>query len=122
MAHIRRALAVVIALLAAATGVAAQAPSQKVTVAHAIAMHGDVKYGPDFKHFAYADPKAVKGGEVRNEAIGQTFVARSDPDGYTLLLAGGSMAGARYVNAQMGYDLLSDFTPISSICWITSPA
>jgi microcin C transport system substrate-binding protein len=73
MVHIRRALAVVIALLAAATGVAAQAPSQKVTVAHAIAMHGDVKYGPDFKHFAYADPKAVKGGEVRNEAIGQTF-------------------------------------------------
>lgn len=73
MAHIRRVLAVVIALLAAATGVAAQTPSPKVSVAHAIAMHGDVKYGPDFKHFAYADPKAVKGGEVRNEAIGQTF-------------------------------------------------
>jgi len=45
--------------------------------------------------------------------IGQTFVARSAPDGYTLLLAGGSMAGAHYVNATMGYDLLRDFTPIS---------
>ena len=45
--------------------------------------------------------------------IGQTFVARSAPDGYTLLLAGGSMAGARYVNANMGYDLARDFTPIS---------
>jgi tripartite-type tricarboxylate transporter receptor subunit TctC len=45
--------------------------------------------------------------------IGQTFVAKSAPDGYTLLLAGGSMAGARFVNASMGYDLLRDFTPIS---------
>jgi microcin C transport system substrate-binding protein len=54
-------------------GAAAQAPAQKVTVAHAFAMHGDVKYGPDFKHFDYADPNAVKGGEVKYEAIGQTF-------------------------------------------------
>src|SRR3954453_12568938 len=45
--------------------------------------------------------------------IGQTYVAKSPPDGYTLLLAGGSMAGAHYVNANMGYDLLRDFTPIS---------
>src|SRR2546425_9663029 len=27
--------------------------------------------------------------------IGQTFVAKAPPDGYTLLLAGGSMAGGR---------------------------
>jgi tripartite-type tricarboxylate transporter receptor subunit TctC len=47
--------------------------------------------------------------------IGQSFVAKSPPDGYTLLLAGGSMAGARYVNAQMGYDLARDFTPISLV-------
>src|SRR6267143_521501 len=47
--------------------------------------------------------------------IGQTFVAKSPPDGYTLLLAGGSMAGARYVNANMGYDLQRDFTPISVV-------
>jgi len=45
--------------------------------------------------------------------IGQTYVAKSPPDGYTLLLAGGSMAGAKYVNANMGYDLLRDFTPVS---------
>ncbi len=47
--------------------------------------------------------------------IGQTFVAKSAPDGYTLLLAGGSMAGARYVNANIGYDLLRDFTQVSQI-------
>ena len=47
--------------------------------------------------------------------IGQTFVAKAPPDGYTLLLAGGSMAGSHYVNANMGYDLQRDFTPISLI-------
>jgi tripartite-type tricarboxylate transporter receptor subunit TctC len=47
--------------------------------------------------------------------IGQTLVAKSAPDGYTLLLAGGSMAGARYVNASVTYDLLKDFTPISMV-------
>lgn len=48
-------------------------------------------------------------------SIGQTFVAKSPPDGYTLLLAGGSMAGARYANANVTYDLLRDFTPVSLI-------
>jgi len=45
--------------------------------------------------------------------IGQTLVAKSPPDGYTLLLGGGSMAGARYVNANVAYDVLRDFTPVS---------
>jgi tripartite-type tricarboxylate transporter receptor subunit TctC len=47
--------------------------------------------------------------------IGQTAVLKSPPDGYTLLLAGGSMAGARFVNAAATYDVLKDFTPISVI-------
>src|SRR5690242_335370 len=42
-------------------------------------------------------------------SIGQTLVLNSPPDGYTLLLAGGSMAGARYVNANARYDVLRDF-------------
>ena len=45
--------------------------------------------------------------------IGQTFVQKSAPDGYTWLLAGGSMAGARLVNANVTYDVLHDFTPVS---------
>ena len=47
--------------------------------------------------------------------IGQSSVQKAPPDGYTLLLAGGSMAGARYVNAQVTYDVLRDFTPISLV-------
>ncbi len=47
--------------------------------------------------------------------IGQTLAAKSPPDGYTLLLAGGSMAGAHHVNANMGYDLQRDFSPVSLI-------
>ena len=47
--------------------------------------------------------------------IGQTYVAKAPPDGYTLLSAGGSMAGQHLVNANMGYDLQRDFTPISLI-------
>jgi tripartite-type tricarboxylate transporter receptor subunit TctC len=47
--------------------------------------------------------------------IGQTAVLTSPPDGYTLLLAGASMAGARFVNANATYDVLKDFTPISLI-------
>jgi microcin C transport system substrate-binding protein len=37
---------------------------------HALSMYGDVKYGPDFTHFDYANPDAPKGGEVRLAAIG----------------------------------------------------
>jgi tripartite-type tricarboxylate transporter receptor subunit TctC len=46
--------------------------------------------------------------------IGQTAVMKSPPDGYTLLLAGGSMAGAKFVNAQATYDVIKDFTQIST--------
>jgi len=51
---------------------------------HAISMHGTPKYGPDFEHFAYADPRAPKGGRV---VLGQTgsfdtlnpFIIRGEP-------------------------------------------
>jgi len=33
---------------------------------HGLAMHGDLKYGPDFTHFEYANPDAPKGGTLRH--------------------------------------------------------
>lgn len=43
---------------------------QEVTPRHAIAMHGEPKYGADFTHFDYVNPDAPKGGAVRLSAIG----------------------------------------------------
>ena len=53
--------ALVIATLAW-TGAAGQ---ERVRVTHAMAMHGEPKYGPALKHFDYVNPDAPKGGEVR---------------------------------------------------------
>ena len=55
-----------------AVGVHAQPPAP----VHALAMHGQPKYGPAFQHFDYANPEAPKGGEVRLHFIG-TFDTRA---------------------------------------------
>ena len=49
-----------------AVGLAQEAPKP----VHGLAMHGSPKYGPDFKHFEYANPNAPKGGSVRLSSIG----------------------------------------------------
>ncbi|MBM3523038.1 MAG: ABC transporter substrate-binding protein [Alphaproteobacteria bacterium] len=71
------------AALLAGTGLAASA---QVTKSHGLAMHGDLKYGPGFKHFDYANPDAPKGGEVKLEAFG-TY------DNFNAWILGGSPAG-----------------------------
>jgi tripartite-type tricarboxylate transporter receptor subunit TctC len=47
--------------------------------------------------------------------VAQNHVMKASPDGYTWLLAGASMAGARYVNTAAKYDVLRDFTPVSVV-------
>jgi len=37
---------------------------------HGLAMHGELKYGPDFKHFDYVNANAPKGGTVKLGATG----------------------------------------------------
>jgi ABC-type oligopeptide transport system, periplasmic component len=37
---------------------------------HAIAMHGDIKYPPDFKHFNGINPNSPKGGTLKLGAVG----------------------------------------------------
>ncbi|NKB68033.1 MAG: ABC transporter substrate-binding protein [Candidatus Latescibacteria bacterium] len=72
---------------------------------HALAMYGDIKYGPDFTHFDYANPQAPKGGRVRLAAIG-TF---DDLNGY--ILKGVSAAGlGRIYNSLMSNSSDEAFT------------
>jgi microcin C transport system substrate-binding protein len=44
--------------------------AQDVAPAHGVAMHGDLKYGPEFEHFDYVNPNAPKGGTVTFASIG----------------------------------------------------
>ncbi|MFQ5665614.1 MAG: extracellular solute-binding protein [Candidatus Binatia bacterium] len=48
----------------------AGAATARSTAGHGLSMYGDLKYGPDFKHFDYVNPSAPKGGNVRLAAIG----------------------------------------------------
>ncbi len=62
------AVRLLVALLFLFPGLSAAA--EEPAPAHGVAMHGDLKYGPDFTHFDYADPNAVKGGVVTLASIG----------------------------------------------------
>lgn len=67
------ALAVVAALALPLAQPAAQSQpteAQKIHKAHAIAMHGEPKYGPDIEHFDYVNPNAPKGGRLILSADG----------------------------------------------------
>jgi len=71
-------LATLAGIGALAAGPAAAEPS------HALAMHGDLKYGPDFKHFDYVNPDAPIGGSVTLGAIGgfdsfNPFIVKGEP-------------------------------------------
>jgi microcin C transport system substrate-binding protein len=46
------------------------APAPAGRPAHGLSMYGDLKYGPGFAHFDYANPRVPKGGAVTLSAIG----------------------------------------------------
>jgi tripartite-type tricarboxylate transporter receptor subunit TctC len=52
-----------------------------------------------------------KGGAGTN--IGNEHVARSDPDGYTMLFATSSLAVNRSLYRSLNYDAITDFAPVS---------
>ncbi|QEX15154.1 ABC transporter substrate-binding protein [Hypericibacter terrae] len=75
---------------AAAASWAALGPSARAEgtngKAHALAMHGEPKYGSDFKHFDYVNPDAPKGGQLRMSVANSTtfesfnpFIVRGSP-------------------------------------------
>ena len=74
------------AFLAACLVSFAAAAGAQTTRSHGLAMHGDLKYGADFRAFDYVEPQAPKGGEVKLEAFG-TY------DNFNVWILGGTPAG-----------------------------
>ena len=70
-ARLRAAAVLVLGLALGSLAIGpAAAAERSAPPAHGVAMHGDLKYGPDFTHFEYADPDAPKGGTIVSEASG----------------------------------------------------
>ena len=66
-----RVLAVVVAVAVSAAAVSAwPRPAAGAGPAHGLSIHGDLRYPPGFPHFAYVNPAAPKGGNVRLAATG----------------------------------------------------
>jgi len=57
-------------LLVGLGAAAGPARGERSTMAHAIAMHGAPKHGPDFEHFGYANPDAPRGGMLIRAEVG----------------------------------------------------
>src|SRR5882757_2867925 len=55
-----------------------------------------------------------KGGAGSN--IGAEAVARSDPDGYTILIGSLPMAVNRFLYPSLSYDPITDFAPVTLLC------
>lgn len=67
-----------------------------------VAMHGDVKYGPDFSHFDYVNPDAPKGGTLRLNAVG-TFDSLNP-----FIVKGAPAGGMTFLGTGMIYESLMD--------------
>jgi microcin C transport system substrate-binding protein len=80
-------IAVPTAALAAVFALALATPAAsaaEVRVSHGLSLFGDLKYGPDFAHFDYANPDAPKGGSVKLHSIGtydslNLFILKGSP-------------------------------------------
>jgi microcin C transport system substrate-binding protein len=65
------ALAIALSFAAAPLGVGAEAETPPAQ--HGLAMHGDLRYPPDFQHFDYVRPDAPNGGRIRFGVIEASF-------------------------------------------------
>ena len=65
-----RVLAVVLAVALTAAAPGGPGPAAGAGSSHGLSIHGDLKYGPGFPHFAYVNPAAPRGGDVRLAATG----------------------------------------------------
>jgi len=125
MNHVRRLARALVCLLAAwciaHTAAAAQAwPNKPVRIVVAFGPGGTAdilartiaaELSSTLKQQFYVENKPGNSG-----TIGSTFVARTEPDGYTLLIGGaGPHLVAPAVNPNVGYDTMRDFDHVALI-------
>ena len=65
--NVQQKSCIALALIAILTALPAHADNY---VGQGISLYGELKYGPDFTHFEYANPEAPKGGTLRLGWIG----------------------------------------------------
>ena len=68
----------------------------------------------------WRQPVVIENRTGANGNIGTQAVARSVPDGYTLLASGVTLATNRYIFPSLGYDPVGDFTPVTLVGSITN--
>jgi tripartite-type tricarboxylate transporter receptor subunit TctC len=68
----------------------------------------------------WAQPVVVLDRRGANGILGSELVARSAPDGYTLLMANTDHVANPALNAKLPYDTLRDFAPVSMIALVPS--
>ena len=78
------------------------AQEMTATPRHGVAMHGDVKYGPDFAHFDYANPEAPKGGTLKLGTVG------SFDSLHPFIIKGSSAAGLSFLGNSHLYESLME--------------
>ncbi|MFT6908130.1 MAG: microcin C transport system substrate-binding protein [Oleiphilaceae bacterium] len=66
--------------------------SEETKGQHGVAMHGELKYAPDFTHFEYANPTAPKGGTLKLAVLGDNFDSFNP-----YILKGVAAAGVSYL-------------------------
>lgn len=80
----KASLALVAALILSAPGLMDAGAEAAELARHGASLFGDLKYGPDFRHFDYVNARAPKGGELRLTGIGtfdsfNAFIVKGQP-------------------------------------------
>lgn len=103
------AIALTVFVTALVVGGAARA--EETIKSHGYSFFGDLKYGPDYRHFDYVNPEAPKGGEISIATLG-TFDSMNP---YTRKGRGGALSSVMYesllgegVNGQAPADVYSE--------------
>jgi len=125
MTYARMLMAVILSALCAAGALAQQAgdyPSRPLRVIVPLAAGGNVDIvartvGEQISR-NLGQPVVVENRPGASSLVGTQFVARSAPDGYTLLAVANTFATVPLIVASPGYEPLKDFTGITLTCLV----